>query len=181
MKKKPLTELHAFGANGKKNEAHIVIETPQGSRVKYAYNPKHDLFEMHKILPLGTNFPFDFGFFPSTLAQDGDPLDVLLLISAPLFPGALVRGRIIGAIEAEQTEENKTFRNDRLIAVAVNDAEHEKVNELKDLPRHVVDQIEHFFIFYNRMHGRKFRPIGHAESRQALKIIKKAMRRFKKG
>src|SRR4051794_16686563 len=112
-----LTKLSAWDAD--EGGVNVVIETPKGSRNKFAYDPASRLFELKKVLPRGIAFPFDFGFIPSTLAEDGDPLDVLVLMDEPAFPGCKVRCRLVGVIEAEQTEKGKkTLRNDRLIAVA---------------------------------------------------------------
>src|SRR3954469_16652836 len=92
----------------------VIIETPKASRNKYAYDLQRGLFQLKKVLPLGNEFPFDFGFVPSTLADDGDPLDVLVLMSAPAFAGCLVQVRLVGVIEANQQEEDgKKGRNDR--------------------------------------------------------------------
>src|SRR5437868_13373634 len=96
----------------------VVIETPKGSRNKLKFDPATRKFKLSKVMPEGMMFPYDFGFVPSTKAEDGDPLDVLVLTDAPLFPGCLVECTLIGAIEAEQKEEGETERNDRLIAVA---------------------------------------------------------------
>src|SRR2546421_8211911 len=96
----------------------VVIETPKGSRSKYAFDPDQRAFKLKKVLPEGMVFPHDFGFIPSTEAEDGDPLDVLLLMDQPAFPGCLVEARLIGVIEGEQSEDGKKERNDRLLAVA---------------------------------------------------------------
>ena len=82
----------------------IIIETPKGSRNKIKYDAKSRKFKLSKILPEGMVFPYDFGFAPSTQAQDGDPLDVLVLTDEPLFPGCMVRCSLIGVIEAKQRE-----------------------------------------------------------------------------
>ena len=97
-----------------------VVETPKGSRNKYAFNPALGVFELGRVLPRGMLFPYDFGFVPATKADDGDPLDVLLLLddSAPM--GCVIRARAVGVIEARQREEKGDWvRNDRLVAVAV--------------------------------------------------------------
>ena len=82
------------------------------------YDPKQGIFTLRKVLPEGMVFPHDFGFLPRTLAADGDPIDVLLLMDVPAFPGCLVPSRLIGVIEGEQLDGKKKVRNDRLIAVA---------------------------------------------------------------
>src|SRR5262249_59130695 len=89
------------------------------SRTKFKYDEKHGLFIFDKALPIGQNFPFDFGFLPSTKGGDGDPLDILVLTDEPTFVGCLVHAKLLGVIEAEQTENGETNRNDRLIAVPI--------------------------------------------------------------
>src|SRR5579871_455653 len=96
----------------------MIVETPKGRRGKYDYDPKTGLFELKVMLPDGMAFPLDFGFVPSTLCEDGDPLDIMLLADEPGVTGSAVKVRLIGVIEGEQSEGRKTIRNDRLLAVA---------------------------------------------------------------
>src|SRR5205085_8152461 len=123
-----------------------VIETSKGTRNKLNYNPDQELFELSKVLPRGMVFPFDFGFIPSTVAEDGDPLDVLVLLDEPVPVGCKIPARLIGVIEAEQIENGETFRNDRLIAVAQSSHEHRDVRSINDLCKRLVQEIEHFFV-----------------------------------
>src|SRR3984885_2053839 len=95
----------------------VVIETPKGSRNKFALNADEHVFELKKVLPAGMEFPYDFGFVPSTLADDGDPVDVLVLMDEPAFPGCVLKCRLIGVIEGEQGKKKDVERNDRIIAV----------------------------------------------------------------
>src|SRR3979409_85017 len=88
-----------------------IIETPKSSRNKFDYDPESNLFKLGGLLPEGMMFPFDFGFIPSTLGEDGDPLDILVLMDAPAHVGCLIEIRLIGIIEAEQTEDGKTVSN----------------------------------------------------------------------
>src|SRR3954471_14147255 len=97
---------------------HAVIETPQGSRNKYKYDEESGLFILKKVLPAGSQFPYSFGFIPKTLAEDGDPLDVLVLADEPVPVGCIVPCRLIGVLRAEQGKGHRMTRNDRLIAVA---------------------------------------------------------------
>lgn len=153
----------------------IVIETPKGCRNKYAYDEKSKAFRLKKILPAGAVFPFDFGFIPGTKGEDGDPLDVLVIMDEPMYPGCIVECRIVGALKAKQTEKDKKIEeNDRLIAVSVVSNDYSEVNELKDLNKNLLDEIQHFFISYNEQEGKKFEPEGWADSKEALKLIKKA-------
>jgi inorganic pyrophosphatase len=153
----------------------VIIETPKGSPNKLAFEPRVGTFVLKGVLPAGAVFPFDFGFVPSTRAQDGDPIDVLVLMDAPVFPGCLVPSRLIGVIEAEQTEEGKTERNDRLLAVASKSATHHSIRELNDLSPDLIAQIEHFFVSYNAAKGKRFAVKGQFGPRRALALVKAAI------
>src|SRR5262245_48866900 len=143
----PVTKLPAIDpASGLLN---VVVDTPKGSRNKYKFDEEDGQWRLSKVLPQGMSFPCDFGFVPSTRGGDGDPVDVLLLAVEPSFPGCAVGARLIGVLEAEQTEGRKTVRNDRLVAVVetrYNPAEYQSLNEVN---RQRLDEIESFFIAYN--------------------------------
>jgi inorganic pyrophosphatase len=159
----------------KKETIDIVIETPKGCRNKYAYDKESKAFRLKKILPAGAVFPFDFGFIPGTKGEDGDPLDVLVIMDEPMYPGCVVECRIIGALKAKQTEKDKkTEENDRLIAVSVVSTSYSEVRSLKDINKNVLDDIEHFFISYNEQAGKKFEPQGWANAKEAMQLIEKA-------
>src|SRR2546423_15605725 len=96
----------------------VIIETSKGRRNKFKYDAERGLFKLKTVLPLGESFPFDFGFVPSTRSEDGDPLDVLILMDEAAFAGCLVAARFNGVIGAAQAEDGKTARNDWLIRVA---------------------------------------------------------------
>lgn len=160
-------------------DLNVVIETPQGSRNKYAYDEKLGLFVLKGVLTIGHSFPFDFGFIPRTKGGDGDPLDVLVLMDDPAFAGCLVPSRLIGVIEAEQTEKDgKTERNDRLIAVAAGSHVHENVKSINDLDETLVDQIEHFFISYNEAKGKIFKPLGRYAAQKAKKVVEHGIKLY---
>src|ERR1700744_1254866 len=112
----------------------VIIETPAGSRNKFAYDPDQGIFALKKVLPAGMVFPYDFGFLPQTIAPDGDPIDVLLLMDEPAFPGIAVKARLIGVIEGEQVAGKERIRNDRLVAVAEVTHMYANIRKLKDLP-----------------------------------------------
>jgi inorganic pyrophosphatase len=164
-----LTDLPAFDPES--GHLNAIIETPKGSRNKFDYDEEHRLFDLHSVLPAGAVFPFDFGFIPSTLAEDGDPLDVLVLMDEPAYPGCRVPSRLIGVIEAEQTEGGKTERNDRLIAVFAKSHAYQEVRSLKEVRDGLLDEIEHFFISYNALKGKEFQPLGRRGPRTAEKLV----------
>lgn len=150
-----------------------VIETPGGSRNKFKFSPKLGLYELAGVLPEGMVFPHAFGFVPRTKAPDGDPEDILIFMDEPTFTGCIVHTRLLGVMEAEQTEKGKSERNDRLIAVAANSRDYSELNGLKDLNDNMLREIEQFFITYNKEKGRKFKVLRMRGPRQALKHVKK--------
>jgi inorganic pyrophosphatase len=174
-----LARLGAFADDG--SNVNVVIETPQGSRNKFNYDEELGLFKLGGVLPAGAVFPFDFGFVPETLGGDGDPLDVLVLMDEPAFAGCLVEARLIGVIEAEQTErDGESTRNDRLIGVAAKARTHKNVRRLGQLDDHLVAEIEHFFVSYNEIKGKTFKPLGRHGSRRAREIVEEGVRLFKR-
>jgi len=166
--------------DSKSGNLNIVIDTPKGCRSKFAYDMKRKAYVLKSVLPHGALFPFDFGSIPGTKGEDGDPLDALVLMDEPAFCGCLVESRLVGVIEAEQSEDGKTERNDRLIAVAAKSQIHADIKSLSDLSPALLKEIEHFFISYNQERGRKFRPLGRFGPKRAEQLVKKQKRRAKR-
>lgn len=160
--------------NKKDGLLQVIIETPAGSRNKFAFDPKQEIFALKKVLPAGMVFPYDFGFVPQTIAPDGDPIDVLILMDEPAFPGCAVRTRLIGVIEGEQLDGKKKIRNDRLVAVAEANLMYANVKKLKDLPGKWVKELEVFFVNYHNLEGKEFRLLGCKGADVALRLIKDA-------
>jgi inorganic pyrophosphatase len=163
-----------------KRECVAVIETPKGRRNKLSYDVDTELFRLDFILPKGMTFPYDFGFIPSTLAPDGDPLDVLVLMEEPAAVGCSLPVRIVGVIEAEQREGKERFTNDRILAVAIHSMEHNGIRALKDVDPMMLDQLEEFFINYNKARGRGFRVKKVAGTSRAAHVIDKGIRAYEK-
>ena len=154
----------------------VIIETPKGFRNKYSYDPEQGIFVLRKVLPEGMVFPHDFGFLPRTLAPDGDPIDVLLLMDVPAFPGCLVPSRLIGVMEGEQLDGKKKVRNDRLIAVAELSHAYQNLKTLRDLPDPFLAELEAFFVNYHNLEGKKYKLLGCKDTKTALDLIKKAQK-----
>lgn len=152
----------------------VIIETPKGHRNKFKYDEKIGVFKLNGVLPVGSSFPYDFGFVPSTRAQDGDPIDVLVLMDEPAFPGCIIDVRLLGVIEAEQTEEGKTTRNDRLIAVATHSKDYSNLRSLSDVNSNLIEEIKHFFVSYNQARGKRFKPLGVYGPNRATKLLERA-------
>jgi len=155
----------------------VVVDTPRGSRNKYKHDEARDLYLLHKVLPAGMAFPFDFGYVPGTRGDDGDALDVLVIGEERTFVGCRIPVRLLGVIRAEQTEKGETIRNDRLIATAETEKIHPEARSLDDLPRGLIDQVELFFSAYNRAEGRTFVPTGRGGPEDAARLVAEGRRR----
>src|SRR5580700_497996 len=163
----------------------VIIETPKGSRNKYAFDPDDHIFELKTVLPAGMAFPYDFGFVPSTEADDGDPVDVLVLMDEPAFPGCVLTCRPIGVIEGEQIEKkdknknkNKNkdkVRNDRIVAVEQDAHSWADIKNIDDLGKHFLQELEEFFVEYHRLSEREYRVLDVKGPGSARKLVKSSM------
>lgn len=118
-------------------------------------------------------FPLDFGFLPRTKAADGDPIDVLLIMDEPAYPGIAVSARLVGILEGEQTEKDGSkSRNDRLLAVAEATQVYAGITDMEEVPEVLRTQLEEFFVNYHRIQGREYRPLGWKNAAVALRSIK---------
>jgi len=166
--------------DSEKATCRAIIETPKESRNKFDYDPESNLFILAGLLPQGMMFPFDFGFIPSTLGEDGDPLDIMVLMDAPAHVGCLIDVRIIGIIDAEQTEEGKTQKNSRILGVAIHSYEHENLNSISDVSKSLLSQVEEFFISYNKQRGKKFKISGTGGPKNALRHLRNGIKAHEK-
>lgn len=155
-----------------------IVETPAASRAKYSFDRESGMYKLSAMLPAGMAFPLDFGFVPSTRGEDGDPLDILLLAegTAPLAVGCLVEARLLGVIEAEQSEGKETVRNDRLIARLAESRAFANIENLDQLGRCFCDELEQFFVTYNSLKERGFRILEVGGPKRAAKLIKDSSR-----
>ncbi len=162
--------------NEKTGLVRAIIETPKGCRNKYKYVPELDLFECGPALHAGLTWPFDFGFIPSTLAGDGDPLDVLVLMDEPAFPGCLVHVKVLGVLEVEQIEGGKTIRNDRVIGVHDQSIKFSEMTTWKDIPLSYRKEIELFFNLNAMCKGKMVELLGWRDSSVAFKVIESSIK-----
>jgi inorganic pyrophosphatase len=158
----------------------VIVDTPKGSRNKYKYDEKTHCFRLSRILPAGASFPHDFGYIPKTLAEDGDPLDVLVISEVPSFSGCNLTVKLIGTISGTQTEKGKSMRNDRLLAVPVTSANPISFEHIDGLPPGWVTEMEHFFVSYNRVQGREFRIIARGGPKEAEDALTAAEQRYRR-
>jgi inorganic pyrophosphatase len=174
MTARNISRLRPFGP--KSEYINVIIETPKGSHTKFKYDEKENMFVFDKHLPIGQVFPFDYGFVPSTKGGDGDPLDVMVIAAEPTFVGCLIHGKLLGVIEAEQTEDGETNRNDRLIAVPIEIKTGKPSSGTVDhLEASLARKISKFFVAYNESQGRRFKTLGYAGPERAAALIKAGM------
>ena len=167
-------------SDAKHGTIRVVIETPKGSRNKYAFDPDDHIFTLKKVLPVGMAFPYDFGFVPSTLADDGDPVDVLVLMDEPAFAGCVLQCRPIGVIEGEQTDGKKKTRNDRIVAVEQDNHSYSAITHVDDLGKTFVRELEEFFVNHHRLSKKHYQVLDVRGPRAAWRRIedgRKAHRR----
>jgi inorganic pyrophosphatase len=171
-----LHQLETFDEN---RCVRVVVETSAGMRSKLKYRPSLDALEVHHVLPAGLAFPRDFGFVPSTLGEDGDPLDALVFADEPTPPGVIVPCRLVGVLQAMQSAPGQPARrNDRFLAVSSHGHLHSHWHDLPDLAEAMLAQLEQFFIDYDRRRGIEFRPIGRADAAAALQLLEQGRSRF---
>jgi len=171
------SRLPAFDPDS--GDLNVVVDTPKGSRNKFVFDERRGLFRLGGVLPAGAVFPYDFGFVPGTLGGDGDPMDVLILMDEPAFVGCLVESRLIGVVEAEQTEGGETTRNDRLIAVSTHSRNHEEIQDIGQISRNLIAEIEHFFVSYNQAKGKRFEPLGRHGADRARRVVEEGVGRHR--
>jgi inorganic pyrophosphatase len=155
----------------------VVVEANAGSRNKLKYEPASGTLELHHVLPLGTSFPYDFGFLPSTVGGDGDPLDAIVFADEPVPPGTVVACRLVGVIEAEQGKPGgPRNRNDRFLAVARLSHVYRDWHNLGDIPQKALDELEAFFVSYNAQRGVDFQPLARGDAARATELMTQGRR-----
>ena len=149
----------------------VIVETPKGSQFKYKYDIIKGRYQVNKALPVGLVFPYDFGFIPDTKGEDGDPLDVLIFSEFSFVQGSMIECKVIGSMKAEQTEGKETIRNDRIFVTPDIKGFYPVYGSLKDIQKEKLKEIEKFFIYYNSMQDKIFKPLGILTPKETMKII----------
>jgi len=166
-----LSNLPTYSDDGVVN---AVVEAPKGSLVKIRYDTKLGVFTVSHALSLGLSYPFDWGFVPSTLAPDGDPLDVLILHDGATYPGVLLPCQPLGVVEMDQDEtEGKRERNDRIIVMPSWQDRLGEFERASDLPERLRKEIEQFFLSTTFFTAKNPKILGWKGPKRASEIIKK--------
>ena len=165
----PLLGLAPFDDDGC---LRAIVETPRGSPVKLAYDPKVRLFTISRSLPLGVTYPYDWGFIPGTRAADGDPLDVMVLHEASTYPGILLTCRVLGVVRLTQREKFRREENDRIIAVPTWNERLREVDDYRGLPPRMREEIEQFFSTVTFFTGKDVRLEGWRSRKAAERLVR---------
>lgn len=151
-----------------------VVEIPTGSKNKYELDKVSGLFRLDRVLYSAVHYPGDYGLIPRTLHEDGDPLDILVLVSEPTFPGCLIDCRPLGVLKMRDRNEP----DDKILAVPCHDPSYEEYFDIADLPQHSLKEIEHFFHIYKDLEGRRVEMVGWEKSESAMKVILDSIARY---
>jgi inorganic pyrophosphatase len=159
----------------------VVVETPRGSRNKYRYDPSCGALRLAAVLGEGLAFPYDFGFVPSTLGEDGDPLDVLLFLGDDgVPPGSVVTARLTGVLEVRQRKEGQGWqRNDRFLAAAIHSRAYRGLKDLDDLRPHLLEEVEAFFVTYAGLEGKQLEVLRRSDPDRADELLKAGIEMFR--
>lgn len=153
----------------------VLIEIPKGSRNKYEYDFKLKKVRYDRMIFSSMMYPADYGFIPDTLAQDGDPLDVLVLVTEPTFPGCVMEVKPIGVFHMA----DEKGPDEKVICVPISDPVWNRLNDLEDVNGHLLKEIEHFFQVYKDLEQKKVDVEGWGNLEEANKIIDACIERYK--
>jgi inorganic pyrophosphatase len=153
-----------------------VIEIPRGSRNKYEIDKETGMMKLDRVLYSAVHYPGDYGFIPRTLFEDGDPIDVLVRINEPTFPGCMVEVRPIGVLKML----DKGEPDDKVLAVPVNDPFHSEYFDIADIPQHFLKEVEHFFHIYKDLEGKRVQILGWEKSDVAMQVISQSIERYQR-
>ncbi|MGI9017596.1 MAG: inorganic diphosphatase [Euzebya sp.] len=152
----------------------VFVEIPNGSRNKYEWDHHSGGFRLDRMLFSSVHYPGDYGFIPNTWSGDNDPLDALVLLGEPTFPGCTITGRVVGVFDMTDDK----GRDAKIITVADADPRWAQVGDLKDLPPHVLDEVQHFFSVYKDLERKRVTVEGFRDRAAALAQIEEDIQRF---
>jgi inorganic pyrophosphatase len=168
-----VTNLLKIATWADEENINAIVETPRRSTCKLDFDPKLRVFTLAKPLMAGLTYPYDWGFIPSTKAEDGDPLDVLVIHDAQTYPGVVLRCRPVGILEVEQTSKGKKERNDRVFAVPDRSPLETDLKDIRRLPSRAREELERFFRATNALEDKELEFLGWRGPKHAVKTIKR--------
>src|SRR4051812_5086845 len=171
-----MTNLLKIPAWADDRPIYAVVETPRGSSCKLDFDSELRVFTLAKPLMVGLTYPYDWGFIPSTEAEDGDPLDVLVIHDAQTYPGVVLRCRPVGVLELEQQSKGKKERNDRVFAVPDRSPLETDLQDIRELPARARQELEQFFPATNALEDKKLKFLGWRGPARAVKTINRLSR-----
>ena len=151
-----------------------VVEIPTGSRNKYELDKQSGMLKLDRVLYSAVHYPGDYGFIPRTLHEDREPLDMIVHVNEPTFPGCQIEVRPIGVLKML----DKGEPDDKILGVPVSDPYHEEYYDIADLPGHYLKEVEHFFQIYKDLEGKRVQIIGWEKSESAMRVITDCMARY---
>ena len=155
----------------------VMVEIPKGSRNKYEYDHERGFFRFDRMLFSAVHYPSDYGFILETLGGDGDPLDALVLLWEPTFPGCVIEARPIGLFKMH----DEKGEDEKILCVPIGDPHWNQLKSLKDVPNHLLTEIEYFFATYKDLEQKKVGIEGWADRDAALRVIAESRARFAAG
>lgn len=154
---------------GKKppRDINVIVEIPKGQQNKFEYDKAHNLFRLDRVLFSPFHYPGDYGFVPQTLAKDGDPMDALVMISHPTYPGILIEARPIGVLKMVDSGE----QDDKILCVSNSDIRFEDYMDIDDVKQPILNEIAHFFEVYKQLEGKDVQILGWRDVKETGQII----------
>lgn len=152
----------------------VMVEIPKGSRNKYEWDPEAGAVKFDRMLFSAVHYPTDYGFIPETLAEDGDPLDALVMVYEPTFPGCLIQARPVGLFDME----DEKGRDEKVLCVPITDPQWNHIEALEDVPPHLLREVEHFFEIYKELEEKPVKVHGWADRAAAVEAIEASRQRY---
>jgi inorganic pyrophosphatase len=167
--------LHDISWGDSPEEINVIVEINKGSKNKYEIDKETGLISLDRVMHTAQDYPFDYGFVPQTHWHDGDPLDVVLLTTYPLFPGCLVKARPVAIMNMIDSGDSDA----KIIAVPVSDPRFKEYKDLKDINPHTLKEIEHFWLTYKKLQNKEVSIESTEDKEAAVSAIKEAVELYK--
>lgn len=154
---------------------YVIVEITKGSRNKYEYGKELGVLKLDRVLFSSLHYPGDYGLIPRTFYDDGDPLDVLVMINEPTFPGCIIEARPIGLFKML----DQSLADDKVLAVPARDPIFDGYRDIQDIPQHFLREVAHFFEIYKDLEGKRTKPLGWEPVSVAKEEISRAMELYR--